>query len=235
MIYFASFIGPPDDREGIQCTGSIINNRYFITAAHCFPEGDVTTRTVYAFHTTQDLKTEEIKKPSNRLGIKRVIKHPGYTWKHSFNDIALVEIEKAFIFNSTFVPVCLEDSKRQLDNLVVVGFGSEESGYSVRNSLNLKEAKMTVLSDEDCINSYSGLAVLQMDKAICAGGETNICHGDSGGPLMTSRSGQLLQVGISSFSRTDCGVYTKTPAVFERISAHNKWIQEHTRGSQWCH
>lgn len=53
---------------------------------------------------------------------------------------------------------------------------------------------------------------------------------------MTRRNAHTYQVGIASYSLDkDCGIDSKAPSIFDRVTTHIQWIQEHTQGAQWCH
>ena len=66
---------------------------------------------------------------------------------------------------------------------------------------------------------------------MCAGGDTGVCQGDSGGPLMSRANGLVYQAGITSFTREDCGIVTKSPSGFEKVVPHLDWIRRNSQGA----
>ena len=218
MAYVQSTIG--------SCGGSVINDRFVMTAAHCVKNvksPDQFQVTLHAYK-TEDFETLPHSK------VSRVLMHPEYTGIDSFNDIALLELEEPLTFNQTFMPICIPNSN-DYDNLVVAGWGLMNVWILKVTPPTLREADLNEVPTEQCNEFYEAI---DGEKVICAGGEKGSCQGDSGGPLMTRKNGQTYQAGIVSFGGADCGIIMKTPSVFERPTAHIEWIKENTQGAKWC-
>lgn len=207
------------------CTGSIIGPSHVLTAAHCVT-GNPSVYIQIGHGCATGSTTARV------LRVANITKHHAFKKRISSrggNDVALLKLFVKLRFNRHFMPICLTNgTDHELlhpNNLVVSGWGRVNDGNVVIMNDCLHQASLNTVSDEVCQKFYPNAF---MSKIMCAGGVNNVCRGDSGGPLMTRRSGgRVVQVGISSFSRKDCGVYSKTPAAFERLSAHVKWIKEH--------
>lgn len=214
------------------CTGSIINDRFILTAGHCIDENV----RYMGVHANEHCMTGKHMNPATALKVKRVMRHERYGGPSTFHDIGLVELEKPLVFNETFTPICLPEFS-EFDNFVAAGWGKREGGVNFFGEIEkldtkcLREANLDVVPQWKCKRYHP---YLNTDKAMCAGGHTGVCEGDSGGPLMTRKDGNVYQVGITSFGRKDCGIVTKTPSVFERVAAHYDWIRSKTRGAKWC-
>ena len=222
------------------CGGTIINDRFIMTAAHCVNETTESGIRVYLTH----------RKPGffamlfgiGAIGVKKIHVHPDYN-NNSFDDIALLELNNRFVFKDDFGPVCLP-SFTEIDeqsDLTAIGWGALNPLIKITPS-QLQETELEYVPFEKCKASLLGQLTksefeLDDDLLICAGsGKTNICSGDSGGPLFTHKEGKAYQMGISSFALIDCGYLTDTPAAFTRVTAHLSWIKEvtSTTGAKWC-
>ena len=216
------------------CTGSLINDDWVLTSAHCVPSHldpfDM------AVHVGQECGITRTWSPHfDGIRVKRIHRHeqfqggPGY-------DIALLQLEP-LPFGSAprhFMPVCLSGNQTtsSVDNLLVSGWGLVNEGLQRRASECLNEADLDVVDQAECLKHGASFAA---EHVMCAGGRQNICHGDSGGPLMTRKNGgRMVQVGITSFGRADCSILTETPAGFEKVSDHLQWIRHHVGHERVC-
>ena len=214
------------DEHASFCTGTIISPNFVMTAAHCATtEFDPTIRTM---HTWQGCGKSNIEKgPTYK--VKKVFRHPNFKWKMGEGyDVTLLQLERPV---NDSMPICLTRSTTGFEESIVAGWGMISNGYSRVKSDCLNEAEIDVPSQSECAKVWPD-AVL--DRVMCAGGETGVCPGDSGGPLMSRRDGLLFQVGITSHTRADCGIVTKSPGVFERVYHHIDWIKQVTVDDGVC-
>ena len=215
------------------CSGSLISDRYVLTAAHCVPENEDPFDIVV--HTGQECGITRTWSKLELIKVTRIVRHKEYMGvSGTGNDIALLELEKPeFGTSRSIMPVCLSNATSSFDNYIISGWGLVNDGLTLVTNGCLNEADVTVMESREC--KRYGSAFQKSEYVICAGSESNICRGDSGGPLMSRKDGLVLQSGISSFGRTDCSVATKSPAGFERISVHIDWIKQHaTEGRRVC-
>lgn len=62
---------------------------------------------------------------------------------------------------------------------------------------------------------------------LCGGApKTDVCVGDSGGPLLVRRGRRWIQHGITSFGDVDC--LTGDASAYMRVSAYGPWIRKLT-------
>ncbi|KMQ90865.1 mite allergen der f 3-like protein [Lasius niger] len=200
------------------CGGSILNERYVITAAHCVEDKIPADIIIVA-------GTVNLNRPSIKRVIKQVIFHEEYDPSNSWlNDIALIKVFTPFkpSGNIGFVTLPKQDEAVQQGTAArVSGFGriSEDgSGSKV-----LQQATIYITDQEYCKNMYNKILYDIYDTHICAN-DPNIsrgsCKGDSGGPLIVN--GKL--VGLVSWAK-GCSL-TDYPTVFTRVPSYIDWIEK---------
>lgn len=202
------------------CTGSLISPTFVLTAAHCVPK-DASAANVFVSTYQGCEKWRLWGDYSRKHSVKQVIRHPGFTGFHNGNDISLLELNYPI---THVMPVCLPKQPiTHFSNLVSSGWGMVANGVTKAPSTCLNEADLTPVSDLVCRQRYG----IPIERVMCAGGDAGTCQGDSGGPLMTRVNGLVIQAGISSFARSDCGIVSKEPSGFEKVTAHVDWLRQH--------
>ncbi|KAJ8967106.1 hypothetical protein NQ317_002306 [Molorchus minor] len=213
------------------CTGSIINNRIVLTAAHCALAkadnyklysvriGEWMTNTVI------DCGQEFCGLPVQDIAISHVVVHPGYekqTYKHN---IALLVLRSAINYTVTAQPICLPESWSVTNNNgLLVGWG-KIAGQAVAPPQQ-QVLHLPIISIQECARVY-GRTLPISDEQVCAGGEqgNDACSGFGGAPLIVRHGDTHYQVGILSFGSDQCGV-TGVPSVYTNIKKYITWIRE---------
>jgi secreted trypsin-like serine protease len=176
----------PLNRKGIHCGGSLINNRYVLTAAHCVLKVPTTWKLTSVRLGEWDLTTnpdcddsyeddyvcneEYVENP-----VIQTIVHHNYVPadKNQAHDIALLRLQNEVQFSHYIQPICLPVTAN-LRNLNfnghvmdVAGFGKTESESS---STRMLKVDLKVYSTSQCQDAYRAVnsPVLITDKQVCS-------------------------------------------------------------------
>jgi secreted trypsin-like serine protease len=206
------------------CGGVLINEDYVLTAAHCVHF--LQTNQIAVITEMHDL--DDSPNESNIHLVRKVLIHPDYDKKLK-NDIALLKLVKKVQFTAKTSPICLPSHEEMIQKFtgVVIGWGGTKETSKRSSSLQQTFLKIN--------NNYKFCTtVKQFDNTTnyCAydevtKGRSNICFGDSGGPLMHLENNQWTLYGISSFGVANEGkCLPYYPSYFVRIPFYLDWINE---------
>ncbi|XP_017888643.1 chymotrypsin-2-like, partial [Ceratina calcarata] len=200
------------------CGGSVLNENYVITAAHCV-EGQTAPKIKVVAGTI------DLSKSGSEHNVQKIIIHEKYnpddSWK---NDIALLKVEKPFVKSPQISFVTLpsvSDVVHANDLATVSGWGRLWQGGPT--TIYLQRVNILIADQQYCKLIYSKQHYNVYDSQVCAYDPTvqkGSCHGDSGGPLTVN--GKLT--GLVSWAM-GCAL-TDYPTVYTRVASHLDWIKQ---------
>lgn len=234
------------------CGATVLDSTHVLTAAHCLYDDDGELNYEYMLFATVGQADDENDFPSSVTTVRaeRFFIHPGFQDSESSlwaNDIAVIELESSLNSQGT---VSLPSSEAYrlgsdgVDNdtndyeFQIVGHGNTITGSD--GTTQLQYADMNYVSNNTCNNNLSALT----NKQICFKGisttpnaslTSGTCQGDSGGPVYWNDSGNLVQVGITSFGPATCGegfTGSDVTAVFTEVYDYGTWIDSVLAGNE---
>ncbi|KAL1272662.1 hypothetical protein QQF64_028524 [Cirrhinus molitorella] len=204
------------------CGGSLINNEYVLTAAHCLPGVSASSLRVYLGRRTQEgPNPNEISRT-----VRTIIVHPSYNSYTNDNDIALLRLSSTVTFTNYIRPVCLAAQSSVFSagtSSWITGWGDVQAGVSLPSPGILQETVIPVVDNVQC-NSLLGSGSVTSNM-MCAGliqGGKDTCQGDSGGPMVSRQCAVWVQSGITSWGY-GCAE-ANSPGVYTRVSRYQTWI-----------
>ncbi|XP_067635200.1 serine protease SP24D-like [Eurosta solidaginis] len=208
-------------RMGVhQCGGSILSNRYVLSAAHCIGHFDGNGNFIL-----RDVKKYTIRAGSNNhlcggviAKVAEFVANENYF--NDLHDLSILRLKTALIYSNTIKAITLDTSVVPVGTTVTIaGWGRQSPFGALATKLQYTTEK--VLSRSACYDKI----VLDSPDIYCLARPVNngVCCGDSGGPAILADK----LVAVASFVvGAHCGV--DYPDGFAKISTHLDWIRAHS-------
>ncbi|KAF8789261.1 Serine protease nudel like protein [Argiope bruennichi] len=198
------------------CGATLINNRWLLSAAHCFLDH----RHTYYEVTLGMLRRKSFTPHQKTYRIDKVVPHPKFNIVTLEYDIVMLRTAEEVGFDFWVRPICLPNPRwAETSGSFCTAIGWGDIGESMQDSDGLQEVHVPLT--KTCKRNQ--------DRWLCAGlkeGGRDACQGDSGGPLMC-----LFGDGFSWYiagiisGGNGCG-RPQTPGMYTRVVYFLDWINQ---------
>lgn len=197
------------------CSGVLIDNRTFLTAAHCLVE-----KKPFVVVTNQSNKKDR----GEVLSVYDYKIHPRYSGSSGLNDIAVGVLNFPSRYNSPLWVNTKRNSNFSKTTNKIIGWGLDQNEIDTGFLMSARVNDFTKSGKKffKNFNATTQIAAGKFNKV--EKNYSGACFGDSGGPLIAIHSGQVSVIGITNYiSSKGCDV--EVPTVFAKVKYYIPFIQ----------
>lgn len=171
------------------CTGTMISATSVLTAHHCFTPTQIDGFPVIG----HGIVISEVAN-AKFFAASKVTTAPNYVLSNNriFNDVAIMSLASAP--GTAILPVLTSSSPSKGETGFVYGYGRRAEGTAVDANSDFSTLESGKMELQDVTDNHIFV--------IYDGSNSNVCNGDSGGPIIVERNGQPAIVGVVSQGTT---------------------------------
>ena len=200
------------------CTGTLIESRVVLTAAHCVLDKSY----LYYIKYGNDLLDQS----TQLLEVASTWRDPRYSERQKVNDLGLLLLSEEIAGAQTSSLPTSQEIKKILTakgtKLEVVGWGkdqnSDRASYIRRALVDDQSSKLKKYKNWRN-DVWIGVGKYNSKEKVYAGS----CNGDSGGPLFALSGSKRILVGVTSWGAEDCEL--GFPSIYVRLSYYISKLQ----------
>ncbi|CAF1004778.1 unnamed protein product [Brachionus calyciflorus] len=216
------------------CGGSLISDQHVLTAAHCVTDLTPETAAVLVGLHNLDSITKDNYYPVESISIHE--EYTGSSSNYIANDIAVIKLSNPIERSDKVQTICLPNSDESIvdNDLIASGWGNINDGFESQLPENLQTTKLRVINGDPVCDEIGDWDINTVLCTIQPGENpfSNVCFGDSGGPLTKQNNGLWTLYGVTSYvmvESDDQGRYkckANKPSFYTNVAKFTDWIHD---------